>query len=140
MKRKDFYMMGLFLLIAGALLFFFKPGRNAPPVKDATSYLRVQVGNETDQVIPLNESRQVTVRQEDGKVNVIQIDENAAHMFSSTCKNQECVHQGTVTLDNRDSRALYNMIICLPNKVLLELLTTEEAVTQGYLPDQGNTP
>ena len=55
-------------------------------------------------------------------------------MLSSTCKNQQCIHQGVVSLANRDSRALYNQIICLPNQVILELLTPEEAAAEmaGY--------
>ena len=36
--------------------------------------------------------------------------------------------QGTVTLENRDERILYNMIICLPNQVMLELYTPEEVL------------
>ena len=48
-------------------------------------------------------------------------------MESSNCDNQDCVGQGEVTLENRDSRILFNMVICLPHRLTLELLTREEA-------------
>ena len=47
-------------------------------------------------------------------------------MEKSTCENQDCVNQGLVTLENRDARVLYNMIVCLPNQVMLELYTYDE--------------
>lgn len=132
MKRKDFYLIALLVAVAGTMLLFFNP-RGKAPAANAATYLRVQVGKETTQVIPLNEKKQVTVEQEDGKINVIQADQDAAYMLSSTCKNQQCIHQGVVSLANRDSRALYNQIICLPNQVILELLTQEEALTQELI-------
>lgn len=51
-------------------------------------------------------------------------------MKSSSCDNQACVHQGIVTLENMSTRVLQNMIICLPNEVVLSLLTPEEAQLQ----------
>lgn len=59
--------------------------------------------------------------------------ENVLHLFpdgffmeSSTCKNQNCVRQGNVTLENREIRALQNCVVCLPNYVTAELYTAEE--------------
>ena len=48
-------------------------------------------------------------------------------MESSNCENQTCVGQGEVTLENRDLRPLFNMVICLPHNLSLELLTRAEA-------------
>ena len=36
--------------------------------------------------------------------------------------------EGEVTLENREERVLWNMIICLPHQLSLELITREEAV------------
>ena len=63
--------------------------------------------------------------------NLLHLTPEGVYMESSTCANQDCVHQGTVTLENRNERVLYNMIICLPNQVTLQLLTPEE-VLQMY--------
>ena len=53
-------------------------------------------------------------------------------MKSSPCDNQDCVKQGEVTLANKDERILSNMIICLPNQVVLELYTPEELLELLY--------
>ena len=77
--------------------------------------------------IPLNGDNSFRIAQQDGSENVIHIGENSFYMESSNCKNQNCVGQGEVTLENRESRPLFNMVICLPHNLSLELLTREEA-------------
>ena len=42
-------------------------------------------------------------------------------MASSTCGNQLCVHMGAVTLNNWETRPQQTYIICLPNRVSVEL-------------------
>lgn len=97
----------------------------------AQAYLRVQVGDQVWEPIALADGDEYTIAQPDGKTNVVHVTASGMVMHSSTCDNQSCVHQGEVTLDNRDSRVLTNMIICLPNEVILELLTPEEAGMEG---------
>ena len=60
------------------------------------------------------------------EVNLIHVTPDGFYMESSTCENQDCVDQGMVTLENRDSRILYNAVLCLPNMVSLALYTPEE--------------
>ena len=91
------------------------------------AYLRVQVGDQVWDPIALADGDSYTISQPDGKENVVNVTANGAVMHSSTCDNQSCIKQGEVTLENRDSRVLSNMIICLPNEVILEVLTPEEA-------------
>ena len=67
------------------------------------------------------------VEQGSGRVNVIHTTENSIVMHSSSCENQDCVDQGVVSLENRDSRVLGSLIVCLPNEVILELVSAEEA-------------
>ena len=82
----------------------------------------------------LPESEPGTITVKDGeKVNVIRLTSNGVMMESSTCDNQDCIYQGTVTLENMDERTLQNKIICIPNEVILELYTYEELKT--VLPD-----
>ena len=91
------------------------------------AYLRVQVGDQVWEPIALADGDEYTISQPDGKTNVVHVSATGAVMHSSTCDNQSCVQQGEVTLENRDARVLSNMIICLPNEVILEILTPEEA-------------
>jgi hypothetical protein len=64
-------------------------------------------------------------------VNVIHLTPEGFRMESANCEGQDCVLEGTVTLENREERILWNMIVCLPHQLSLELLTREEA--QNYL-------
>ncbi len=58
--------------------------------------------------------------------NVIHVTDSGVYMESATCENQDCVKQGYVTVENRETRVLSNMIICLPQQVTLQLFTPEE--------------
>ena len=93
----------------------------------AESYLLVTTGSGVYSPIPLNEDNAFRIAQKDGSENVIHIGKNSFYMESSNCDNQNCVEEGEVTLENRDSRVLFNMVICLPHGLSLELLTRAEA-------------
>ena len=93
----------------------------------ADSYLLIRTKKRIYSPIPLNEENALRITQEDGAENVIHIMENAFYMESSNCENQNCVEEGEVTLENREDRALLNMVLCLPHELTLELLTPQEA-------------
>ena len=59
-------------------------------------------------------------------VNLIHLTPESVWMEESTCENHDCIEQGEVTLENWRDRILGNMIICLPNQVVLELISAEE--------------
>lgn len=75
--------------------------------------------------VPLSQPQTVTVAQENGCVNVIEVSDHGAVMLSSTCDNQLCVGMGEVTVDNWQFRPNQQFIICLPNRVSVELAVTE---------------
>ena len=77
--------------------------------------------------LPATEPGTITIKNED-KVNVIRLTPNSVIMDSSTCATPDCVNQGEVTLENRDERALYNMIVCLPNSISIELYSQQEMI------------
>ena len=101
--------------------------KQPPALIPAEAYLSVQIGQVVYDPIPLLEDNELSIKQADGKLNVIGFTNSSIFMKSSTCDNQACVKQGTVTLDNISGRVLQNMIICLPNEVVLSLLTLQEA-------------
>lgn len=98
------------------------------PVPDVKAYLLLTVQGLTYQPIPLYEEHDYTIRQQD-RENIIHVTPDSVCMKSSTCENQDCVQQGTVSLENYKDRVLYNMILCLPNQVYLELYTPEELIS-----------
>ena len=91
----------------------------------AKAFLVVQVAGQMYEPIPLYEEGRYTVTRGE-MTNVIEVTPDSVRMHESTCDNQDCVEQGVVSLENKDRRVLQNMIICLPNEVVLELYTPEE--------------
>ena len=63
--------------------------------------------------------------------NVLHLTPEGFCMESSTCPNQDCVHQGLVTFENRETRILQNSVICLPNRVTVSLYSAEEIAQMG---------
>jgi hypothetical protein len=82
--------------------------------------------------LPLEGEYTRTIRQTmaDGSeaVNVLHLTSNGVWMEDSNCEGHDCINEGEVTLENREERVLWNMIICLPHQLSLELITREEAV------------
>ena len=58
--------------------------------------------------------------------NILHLTPNGFYMESSTCDNQNCVNEGEVNFENRETRVLLNCVVCLPNQVMAELYSAEE--------------
>ena len=100
-----------------------------PPVAEPAAYLVVSVGGMLYEPLPLSGEGSFTIRQDEQIFNTIHVTPDSVFMEHSSCENQDCVDQGTVSLDNMNNRVLGNMIICLPNEVVLELHTPETLET-----------
>ena len=66
----------------------------------------------------LDENQTIEVRQ-DGHLNKITIKDATVQMSYSDCKNQVCVKDGKISRTNQS-------IVCLPNKVMVEITGGEE--------------
>jgi hypothetical protein len=122
MKRRDWLILGIVLLIS-LTLFLLRPNPTASGT--ATAYLRISVPGQTYELIPLTEEREIVIEQEDGSRNVVEIYPGGFRMKESNCNNQDCILQGDVTTDNVASRVLANEIICLPHRLVLELVAAD---------------
>ena len=121
MKKKDILLICGVLLLALASFFasrLFAQKSNAAQVT-------VYVGGAVYAQVSANDYQTITVDQGDGKVNVIVIDSSGVRMESSTCKNQICVHHGTIDPNNADELLLDHWIVCLPNGVSVEVSGAE---------------
>ena len=94
----------------------------------AQAYLVVTVRDAVYEPIPLVTEGRYTIKRGD-HINIVEVTPNSICMAESSCDNQDCVLQGVVDLENRSGRVLQNMILCLPNEVMLELYTYEELKT-----------
>ena len=61
-------------------------------------------------------------------INVLHLTPNGFWMEDANCEGHDCIQEGEVTLENREERVLWNMVICLPHQLSLELITREEAL------------
>lgn len=122
MDKKNLLVIGCVVLLAVVLLALtpLLPRRTAEE-----SCVVIRVGDAEYARIPLSQPQTLTVAQENGAVNVIEVTENGMRMISSTCANQVCVHKGLVTLDNWEMKG-GAFIACLPNQVILELVEAAE--------------
>lgn len=111
------------------------PGQTAAPSEavqgEAVAYLVLTMGDMRYRPLPITTETSYRMRQADGRENVFHVTPGSVHMESANCDNQDCIKQGTVNFENRDVRVLRNMIICLPNQVVLELITPQEAGEQA---------
>ena len=120
-KKKDVLLIGGALIMAVVLFVLFP----APKAAEVSGEVRIYVGEELYRQLTLGQPQTVTVKQENGRVNVIAVTENGVYMADSTCDNHDCIEQGEVTPGNLETRALRNWIICLPNQVTVELVTED---------------
>lgn len=136
MRRVLAALLAALLLSAAALA---EPPESSSDVEPETTpqpakgYVLVQTATQMGW-LPLPEEGEVSypIKQvlSDGTEteNVIHLTPDGVYMEDSTCENHDCIGQGEVTLENKDSRILSNMIICLPNQVMLALYTPEEVL------------
>ena len=123
MNKKNWAVIAVIVLAAALLLAMTFLQRPMTAVEEDTVIISVD-GKEYARV-PLSKPRTVTVTQEDGSVNVVEVSDHGAVMAHSTCDNQLCVKMGEVTVDNWEFRPNQQFIICLPNRVSVELAVTE---------------
>ena len=123
MNKKNYLVIGGILLIAAVMLALTLLNRPLTVVDEDMVIISVD-GKEYARV-PLSKPQTVTVAQKDGSVNVVEVSDHGAVMLSSTCDNQLCVEMGEVTVDNWEYRPNQQFIICLPNRVGVELAVTQ---------------
>lgn len=123
MDKKNWLVIAVIILAAALLLGMSVLSRPNQAVEENTVIITVD-GKEYARV-PLSRPQTVTVAQENGCVNVVEVSDHGAVMASSTCDNQLCVNMGEVTVDNWEFRSNQQFIICLPNRVSIELAVTE---------------
>jgi hypothetical protein len=127
MKRRDFIILAV-VLVASLTLYLLRP--QAIEDDAAAVYLRISIAGRTQELIPLTEEREIRIEQENGDINIVQIFPGGFRVTEANCPHQDCIRQGEVTVDNIGSRALANEIICLPHKLVLSLVTKEEAAQE----------
>lgn len=122
MNKKNLLVIAAVAMVAVLLLIV---GMTVRPQKAEENMAIISVDGKEYKRVPLTAPQVVTIEQADGCANVVEVTAQGAVMRSSTCDNQLCVGMGEVTVDNWPYRANQQFIICLPNRVSVELAVTE---------------
>lgn len=118
MKKRDLFLL-LTLLLAGGLLWFFL----RPQQTDNQSTVRITVDGSVYGEYLLNSYAEVNIND----TNVCVIDNGSVCMKSASCPDQICVKTKAI-------RTVGSSIICLPNKVIVEIIAPEGA-SDADVPD-----
>lgn len=106
-KKADIILAAGLIIIGLAMSYILSLGH------DSGSRLIITCDGERFGSYPLAEDREITVRR-DSHMNKVTIKDGIVSMSFSDCHGQDCVHQGDISLSGES-------IICLPNKVVLEI-------------------
>ena len=117
-RKKDVLVICLALLAAAAAYGGMRWARGGQAL---SGMVEIRVNGALFASVPLDEVLDVVVEQENGEKNIVTVSGGGARMAFSSCKNQLCLHQGEVTAANWIGRAMGRAIVCLPNRVLVEL-------------------
>ena len=109
MKRRDLMIIALALLAAGVLYAVSQISLGA-----AASTVVVTVDGQEVLRRPLAVEDRYEIAQEDGKLNVLRVEDGAVWMEEANCRDGLCIRQGKM-------RNGAKTIVCLPNKVVVQL-------------------
>lgn len=106
MKKKDWILIIVIVCVAAAAYLSHQLLRNT-----GAANIIVKVNGEITGTYDLNEDQIVSIN---GNSNVLEIKNGRADMTEADCPDLLCVHQKPVSADGES-------IICLPNKVVVEV-------------------
>ncbi|NLK69780.1 MAG: NusG domain II-containing protein [Clostridiaceae bacterium] len=112
MKKLDVILIAFFLLIAMVLILWINASSN-----EAGEIIIYKDGQEFASA-PLNVEKTVIVEDQNGGRNVVRIENGQVQVIEANCKDQICVH-------SRPAKKNGQAIICLPNKVVIEVRSTK---------------
>lgn len=93
MKRRDFLILAI-VLVASLTLLLLRPQTIENTAE--TSYLRISLAGQTEELVPLTENREIRIDQDNGNYNIVQIFPGGFRMLESNCYNRDCIHQGSL--------------------------------------------
>lgn len=111
-KKKDWILIVLIIIIAGCsyLMHHLLQGTGSGQVV-------VKINGAIEGVYDLNDDQEISLN--DGS-NILIIDNGKADMIEADCPDKLCVDQRAISKNNES-------IICLPNKIIVEIESTSES-------------
>lgn len=120
MKKKEIIVIGILFLVSliGAL------GVKTIQNKETLGQKEVLIKHEGKIIkrIPLTEQTNTSYRFENGEAyNVIEVSNGEVHIHEASCRDQICVNHPPISKNGE-------VIVCLPNKLVVEVHSETEAV------------
>lgn len=109
MKKRDIILIAAALAAAAALY-----GFSQLSLGTEASVVVVTVDGEERLRRPLAMEDTYEIRQEDGSVNVIAVEDGAVYMKEANCRDGLCIRQGKM-------KNAAKTIVCLPHKLVVQL-------------------
>lgn len=111
-RPADIILAASLIVIGFVMSFFLAFGQ------EDGAQVEVQAGGELYGVYSLDEDQTVTIRQ-GSRVNEFRIQDGTVRMIHANCHNHDCMQEGSIAKAGET-------IVCLPNKVVLEVTGGEE--------------
>ena len=111
-KKNDVLLIGAILVLALIAILVISL------TKADGSKVVITVDSEIYQTLDLNTDQTVTIEGNDGRLNVVEIKDGTVKMSQADCPDKLCVK-------NRNIHYNHETIVCLPNKVVLEIMDGE---------------
>lgn len=115
MKKNDrIFLCVVFLVLAAvAAVFYLTRGNHGAQVK-------VTVDGDLYGTYSLNENQEIQIQKDGVTTNVLVIKDGTADITEADCPDKLCVHQRAISKTKET-------IVCLPNKVVVEVTGSEES-------------
>lgn len=111
MKKNDWFLVIGVMAVAGLMFLFWSLSG-----KDSGGHVTIKVEGVEEKTYTLDQDQTIEI----GTTNVLQIKDGKARMIHADCPDQLCMKQRSISKQGES-------IICLPNRVVVEVSGTEDA-------------
>lgn len=115
LKKGDIVLLAATLLLCAALFI----GINALN-KNYGELVKIEVNGREEAVLSLDEDASFEIKNDDSITNIVEIKDGYAYVSYADCKDQICARHRKINKVNES-------IICLPNKVVITIVSANEA-------------
>ena len=112
-KRNDLILVGILLLLCLGVYGFFQLN------KEEGGQVVVKVDGVITDTYDLSQDGEYTIKGANGQINTFRIKDEQVDMIDASCPDKLCVNQ-------HDIHYNHETIVCLPNLVVLEVISEEE--------------
>ena len=120
--KNDFIFFGIIVILLIGILVWFYILR--PTSGDSVT---ITIDGEVYGVYSLEEEQEIPIPNKNGEIsNILLISSGKAKMIEADCRDQLCVHQKAISIQNEN-------IVCLPNRVVVTVTNEESGGFDGFV-------